>query len=81
MRDDRDYKVEISSLPQSEAAGGGAAPGRPFLCVQFSCCSVYQRIYRDPAGRASSGRCPKCGKPVRFVVGQGGTDARFFVVS
>jgi hypothetical protein len=57
-----------------------SAANRPFLSVLFACCSVYQRIYRNAEGTAYCGRCPKCGKPVRFAVGQGGTDARQFVV-
>ena len=54
--------------------------GRPFLSVLFACCSVYQRIYRNSEGTAYAGRCPKCGKPVRFVVGEGGMKERQFVV-
>jgi hypothetical protein len=54
--------------------------GKPFLSVLFACCSVYQRIYRNAEGTAYAGRCPKCGKAVRFVVGEGGTSERQFVV-
>jgi hypothetical protein len=53
---------------------------RPFLSVLFACCSVYQRIYRNAEGNAYVGRCPRCGKPVKFAVGAGGTHARQFVV-
>jgi hypothetical protein len=86
MKDDRDYKVELSS-----AAGGGENPSqpdangpaasRPFISVHFACCNVYLRIYRSADGTAYRGRCPKCGKAVHFAVGQGGTDSRVFRVS
>ncbi len=81
MRDDRDYKVELSS----EAGGGpngqgNAASVRPFVSVQFDCCNVYLRIYRSADGTAYRGNCPRCGLPVNFVVGEGGTDVRFFRV-
>jgi hypothetical protein len=85
MKDDRDYKLDLST-----AATGGASPqptsnsphaARPFISVQFDCCNVYLRIYRSADGTAYRGRCPKCGRPVHFAVGHGGTDARVFRVS
>ena len=79
MTDPRDYKVEISGAkPESNTDGGGR--DRPYLSVQFACCGVYQRIYRTADGKSYQGRCPRCGKPVKFVVGDGGTDSRSFVV-
>jgi hypothetical protein len=53
---------------------------RPYLSVRFACCNVYQRIYRSADGASYQGRCPRCGKAVKFLVGEGGTDARSFVV-
>lgn len=87
MRDDRDYKLDLSpaagATPQQPAAGAnaGAPTARPFISVHFECCGVYLRIYRSADGAAYRGRCPKCGKPVHFAVGPGGTDARVFRVS
>jgi hypothetical protein len=79
MNDPRDFKLEIAGV--SSAGGAAASPQtRPFLSVQFACCSVYQRVYRDPAGQHYRGRCPRCGKSVTFAVGEGGTSTRFFVV-
>lgn len=58
------------------------APGeRPWLGVRFVCSGAYQRVYRDADGRAYMARCPRCGKSIRFRVGSGGTDQRFFSVS
>jgi hypothetical protein len=86
-RDDRDYRLDLSGLPQpqdSSSAGGQSSmdrqSGLPFLSVQFACCNVYTRIYRNAQGTAYVGRCPRCGKSVSFRIGPHGTDARFFVV-
>jgi hypothetical protein len=62
------------------SAPDGSAASRPFLSVTFACCAVYQRIYRNAEGTAYVGRCPKCGKSVRFPVGPGGTSERQFIV-
>lgn len=56
------------------------AAARPFLQVFFRCANHYQRVYRNAAGTAYHARCPKCGKPLRFQVGEGGSDARRFEV-
>jgi hypothetical protein len=53
---------------------------RPFLSVQFACCGVYQRIYKTADGMSYQGRCPRCGKPVKFAIGEGGTSSRAFIV-
>ncbi len=73
-----DYKLDISTMktPREESA---ASP-RPFLRVQFACCNVYQRIYRSADEKSYQGRCPRCGQPVKFVVGPGGTSSREFIV-
>jgi hypothetical protein len=57
------------------------AQHRPYLRVLFECCSIYQRIYRDPSGKSYTARCPRCLKPVRFLVGENGTACRDFAVS
>ncbi len=78
MRDNRDYTLDLSST-RASAQAAPATP-RPYLSVRFACCNVYMRIYRSPDGSSYRGRCTRCGKPVNFIIGQGGTDSRFFVV-
>jgi len=55
-----------------------AATGRPWISMLWRCCSVYSRIYRNKAGTAYEGYCPKCARPVRVKVGPGGTSTRMF---
>jgi hypothetical protein len=55
-------------------------PQRKFLGVMFECCRVYSRVYIDPAGEVYEGRCPRCRKSVRFVVGEGGSGKRMWRV-
>lgn len=73
-------KAPVSAVPSEVAPAPAANPARPFLSVHFACCGVYQRVYRSADGRSYHGRCPRCTMPVRFVVGDGGTGARTFVV-
>ena len=78
--DPRDYKLDISSLPPSGPTAKIASTARPYLSVLFNCCRVYQRVYKSVDGSGYAGRCPKCGRTIRFVVGDGGTGERTFVV-
>ena len=79
--DPRDYKLDVSSIdPEPESIRSIAPIDKPFLSVLFKCCSVYQRVYKNERENRYDARCPRCGKFVRFVVGQGGSDQREFVV-
>lgn len=49
-----------------------------YLGIKFACCGVYARIYVNKDNTAYEGRCPKCLKPVKVKIGQGGTNNRFF---
>ena len=80
MTDPRDYKLDLSTADPGPGTAPAAKPPRPFLSVHFTCCGVYQRIYRDPDGKHYRGRCPRCALPVTFAVGAGGTAARSFIV-
>jgi len=80
MPDPRDYKLDLSSLKPSESPEPPSPVARPYLSVLFACCNVYARLYRDPTDQHYAGHCPKCARPVKFKVGDGGTSARQFVV-
>lgn len=53
---------------------------RPFLGVNFAACRVYGRLYRNRAGTAYEGHCPRCGKLVQVPIGAHGMSQRFFIV-
>lgn len=76
--DPRDYILDVQGSRAPD--GGDRASTRPFLRVLFRCCNVYQRVYRSASGDRYDARCPRCGRSMRFAVGEGGTDLRFFVV-
>ncbi len=48
--------------------------------VMFECCRIYVRVYANAERTAYVGRCPRCAKSVRFVVGEGGSNSRFWTV-
>jgi len=84
---DRDYMIDIPGLEgatgrlaagSSGSARGHAGRGRPWLSIYFKCCHTYTRIYRNRAGDAYEGRCPKCGAAVHAAIGPDGTPNRFF---
>ncbi len=83
--DDRDYILDIEGLQptgQTTPEGSGRRSDhngrRPWIAIHFRCCHAYARLYRNPAGNAYEGRCPKCGAATRATIGPGGTDQRFF---
>ena len=74
---DRGNQLDLSS-EYPRPAGGKAGEERKFLGVTFACCDVYARVYINHEKTAYQGRCPRCGRPIEFQIGEGGTDARFF---
>lgn len=51
---------------------------RPYLGIQFDCCGLYARIYKNKAGTKYVGWCPKCMRKIEVKCGDGGTGQRFF---
>lgn len=80
MNNDERPKLDLTDIPSRSPETNSMSAGRPFLSVHFNCCRVYQRVYASPDGKRYEGRCPKCLRTIRFVVGQGGTTDRSFVV-
>lgn len=84
MSDEPSYILDVEGLregaPQGTYGNMGAAPNgeRAWIGIQFECCSVYTRIYRNSAGTGYEGACPRCGRPVRIRIGPGGTSHRMF---
>ena len=76
----RQLDLTSGGQPAESLNSASEAPISKFLGVQFACCDIYARIYINREQTAYQGHCPRCAKQVRFQVGQGGTDARFFTV-
>ncbi len=57
-----------------------AAKKRDHLGIHFRCCNQYGYIYKNKAGTAYTGFCPRCMKKVEVKIGKGGegTDQRIF---
>ena len=70
-------EITLEGLSDDEVARR-ALLRRPWLGVQFECCGVYARVYRNREGTMYRGRCPRCLRRVRIRVGPDGIGARFF---
>ncbi len=85
MSDD-DYILDITGLGGEGSSDRPAKPpgeqtdatGRSFISVHFECCNIYQRVYRNAAGTAYVGWCPKCARKIVARISPDGIDARFF---
>ncbi len=51
---------------------------KKYLGILFDCCNVYRRIYVNKEKNAYEGRCPRCQREVRVLIGAEGTSTRFF---
>ena len=80
MNDEPAYRVDIEGIDDPEgSAGRRDGRGRFWVGIHFDCCGVYNRIYRNADGTAYRGHCPTCARKVSLRIGDGGTDARFFL--
>jgi hypothetical protein len=73
--------LEGAPDPPRRGPGQPAAGQRPWIGVRFLCAGAYVRVGRNPDATAYHAVCPRCGKRLRFRVGPGGTEQRFFEVS
>ena len=88
MPDEADYILDLNSQSAGASAdeqpaapdpiGAPADAVRPWIGVQFDCCGIYVRVYRNREGTAYVGRCPRCLREARVRVGSGGTEHRLF---
>ena len=68
---------DATSGPQSQPTEEQRGAEK-FLGINFTCCSVYHRIYLNASKDAYVGHCPRCHRPISVPIGPGGSDARFF---
>ena len=63
--------------------GEGDPKAREYISIHFRCCNVYSRIYKNKAGTAYVGWCPRCMRKAEAKVGKNGqgTDQRIFQTS
>jgi|LakMenE18May11ns_1017448.scaffolds.fasta_scaffold9693681_2 hypothetical protein len=75
-------ELNLVSEPEKREAeqARSSSLARSFLGIHFQCCQVYARIFMTADRTAYRGSCPRCGKPVVFRIGEGGTSHRFFEV-
>ena len=67
LSDPDDYILDLSSGAAGGEQKGGEGIGgavRAFLSIHFKCCKVYSRIYKNAAGDAYVGHCPRCARGV-----------------
>lgn len=67
-----------SANSQSTNSEDPSIDRKKYVGVRFNCCRVYVRVFVNKDGTAYEGRCPKCTKPIRLKIGEGGTSCRIF---
>ena len=80
MADEPDYILDIPGVegdPDNPPADESRSANK-WIGVHFECCGVYARIYRNRAGNAYVGHCPRCQSRVQVSIGPDGTSQRMF---
>ncbi len=78
MPDEPDYILDVPGLNDDPPDRGASSSARKWIGIQFDCCGVYMRIYRNKKGTAYTGNCPRCKRAVEVRVGPAGTTNRIF---
>lgn len=79
MAGEPDYYLDVEGIEDGDPPASVRAPGgRDWIGIQFECCGTYARIYKNAAGTAYRGRCPRCLALVEVGIGPDGTDRRLF---
>ncbi|MFI4861490.1 MAG: hypothetical protein ACIAXF_12520 [Phycisphaerales bacterium JB063] len=73
-----DYILNINGLTPIPHKPDATPKARAWIAVNWTCCSVYSRIYKHRDGDRYEGRCPKCMRQVTAPIGPRGTNKRFF---
>jgi hypothetical protein len=71
-------RVADESSAGPDAPANSPGPRRLWVGIQFECCGVYKRVYRDPDVPLYEGQCPQCGRKITMRVGPDGVNSRIF---
>ena len=79
MSDDPAYILDVSGLEETPPGETEESKRRrAWIGVNFECCGVYSRIYRNRERTAYVGFCPRCARRVQVRIGPTGTHHRMF---
>ena len=78
--DPRDYILDLSTAPAPIENPKSKIENQKsrYLSIYFRCCNVYAPIYKNAAGTAYAGHCPRCHRPATIAIGPNGSASRIF---